>query len=153
MLLCCFSLFFLRFKNAATELYMHVLVFTLAQVLIQLLSLPPSITSSRQLSVTFEPYSIRVQAKTTGEVFLQGELARGIVPEDSTWTFIPVPQSSSSSSSSRGVSSVTASSGGGGAGAVVCTAGSTAVAAVTAEYGEGKLLLQLAKMNLELYGR
>jgi hypothetical protein len=123
-------------------------------VLLQLLRLPDSITSARQLSVTLEPCSIRVQHKTTGEVFLQGELARGIVPEDSTWTFTPPPHPSSSSNSSSNTSLAAGSSAVVAAGAVVCAAASSTVAAAAAEgYGEGRLLLQLAKMNLELYER
>jgi hypothetical protein len=125
----------------------------LLQVLVQLLELPSSITTARQLSITLEPYSIRVEHKTTGQVFLQGELARGIVPEDSNWTFSPPPDSKSHTSSraSNRSSSGNSSDGAVTAGAVACAV--TCNVAAPEGYGEGRLLLQLTKLNLELYER
>ena len=37
-----------------------------------------------------EPYSIRVAHRVSRQVFLEGQLERGIVPEDSTWTYCQV---------------------------------------------------------------
>jgi hypothetical protein len=130
----------------------------IVQVLVQLLELPSSITTARQLSVTLEPYSVRVKQRATGQVLLQGELARGIVPKDSTWTFSP-PQNSNSHTSSRAsnISPVRAtdcsssSDGAAVAGVVACAVDSSLAAAE--QFGEGRLLLQLTKLNLELYER
>jgi tetratricopeptide (TPR) repeat protein len=43
--------------------------------------LPP-----RELGVNFEPFGLRVWHKITGEVYLEGRLHRGIVPEECFWT-------------------------------------------------------------------
>jgi hypothetical protein len=123
----------------------------IVQVMVQLLELPSSITAARQLSVTLEPYTIRVEHKTTGQVFLQGELARGIVPEDSTWTFSPPPNSNSHASSRASNSSSSSSDAAATAGVVACAVHSNAAA--VEEFGEGRLQLQLTKLNLELYER
>jgi hypothetical protein len=129
------------------------------QVLVQLLDLPCSITSARQLAVIIEPYTIRVERKATGQVLLQGQLARGIVPEDSTWTFTPPPKNSQTSNITNNSSSSSSSSSSSGVGAaaaglVACAVGSNAVEIAAAEqYGEGRLLLLLTKLNLELYER
>ena len=45
---------------------------------------PPS-APARDLAVTLEPHQIRVASKCTKEVYLQGQLERGIVPHDSVW--------------------------------------------------------------------
>lgn len=79
---------------------------TASEVHLQLLNIPPHVNSARQLTVTLEPYSIRVAHKTTGEVYLAGEFARGVVPEESTWTFskatgIGIAMNSSSSGGGR----------------------------------------------------
>ncbi|KAK9836972.1 hypothetical protein WJX81_003624 [Elliptochloris bilobata] len=39
----------------------------------------------RALAVTLDPYLIRVAHQATGEVYLEGELERGIVPDESVW--------------------------------------------------------------------
>lgn len=39
-----------------------------------------------QLKVDIEPYFLRVSHRLTGEVFLEGELDRGVIPADSYWT-------------------------------------------------------------------
>jgi hypothetical protein len=46
----------------------------------------PSDLPPRHLHVTFQPYSLQVTNRITGEVYLQGTLERGIVPEDCIWT-------------------------------------------------------------------
>uniref|UniRef100_A0A1D1ZP65 CS domain-containing protein n=2 Tax=Auxenochlorella protothecoides TaxID=3075 RepID=A0A1D1ZP65_AUXPR len=56
-----------------------------AEVKVCVLKVPHTLRP-RQLSVTLEPYSIKVSNKDTGEVYLEGTLERGIVPEDSVWT-------------------------------------------------------------------
>ncbi|CAL8465251.1 g4786 [Coccomyxa elongata] len=45
----------------------------------------PSEVRPRELAVSMEPFSIRVAHAISGEVFLEGDLERGIVPEDSVW--------------------------------------------------------------------
>lgn len=46
--------------------------------------MPCHITAA-QLSVRFEPFSLKVCHKATGEVYLEGRLERGIVPKESLW--------------------------------------------------------------------
>ncbi|KAL4437013.1 hypothetical protein ABPG75_004152 [Micractinium tetrahymenae] len=41
---------------------------------------------SRQLAVDIQPYSIKAWNRASGEVYLEGELERGVVPEDCFWT-------------------------------------------------------------------
>lgn len=45
--------------------------------------LPP-----KHLEVIFEPYKLSVQNKVTGEVYLAGQLYRGIIPDECFWTHI-----------------------------------------------------------------
>lgn len=47
----------------------------------------PCSLSAKLLSVTIEPYHIRVQNKITQQVYLEGELERGVVPEECVWTY------------------------------------------------------------------
>lgn len=56
-----------------------------SEIRVQALRVPPALPP-RELAVTFEPHSLRVAHRTTGEVFLEGRLLRGIVPEDCYWT-------------------------------------------------------------------
>ncbi len=41
---------------------------------------------ARELEVEIRPFSLRVARRGTGEVYLEGRLHRGVVPEDSLWT-------------------------------------------------------------------
>lgn len=45
----------------------------------------PIEASSRDLSVSLQPHQIRVAHARTGEVYLEGRLWRGIVPQESVW--------------------------------------------------------------------
>lgn len=49
-----------------------------------LTSLPPGVTA-KMLRVTIQPYQVEVRHRVTGEVYLEGDLERGVVPEDSCW--------------------------------------------------------------------
>lgn len=56
-----------------------------SEILIQALTVPKD-TRPRDLLVTFQPYSMKVASKVTGEVYLEGQLERGVVPEECWWT-------------------------------------------------------------------
>ena len=49
------------------------------------LKVPPNL-SARHLIVQFEPYRLCVKHKDTGEVYLEGTLHRGIIPDACFWT-------------------------------------------------------------------
>lgn len=49
-----------------------------------MLQVPTSIHAAN-LSVTFDPFSIKVSNKSSGEIYLEGRLERGIVPKESLW--------------------------------------------------------------------
>jgi hypothetical protein len=53
-------------------------------VKVLLTSLPPGVTA-KMLRVTIQPYQVEVRHRVTGEVYLEGDLERGVVPEDSCW--------------------------------------------------------------------
>ena len=50
-----------------------------------LMQVPASIPA-KQLSVTLEPFYVKVARKDGSEVYLEGSLERGIVPQESVWT-------------------------------------------------------------------
>lgn len=56
-----------------------------SEVKIIALKVPPKLPP-KQLQVTLEPYFIRVCNRTSGEVYLEGALERGIAPAQSVWT-------------------------------------------------------------------
>jgi len=45
----------------------------------------PADLSPKQLTVTFEPFFVRVAARDGSRVFLEGSLERGIVPKECLW--------------------------------------------------------------------
>jgi hypothetical protein len=45
----------------------------------------PAEVAPRELEVRLQPFSVRVGHRRSGEVYLEGELERGIVPHDSVW--------------------------------------------------------------------
>eukprot|EP00775_Hariotina_reticulata_P004755 gene4755-5005_t len=146
---------------------------TTSEVLIQLLALSEDIVSARQLTVELQPYEVKVTHRSTGEDLLLGHLCRGIIPEDSTWTLErdfartayttgpAIPRSSSSSSSRtcvtaalRSITSDSTKRGG-----IIepwhlqAVDGVVAYGGHVAQHKKYCLLLQLSKMNLELYER
>eukprot|EP00887_Chlorella_sp_A99_P005264 scaffold1.g5264.t1 len=56
-----------------------------SEIKVMVLKVPQDL-SPRQLEVAIEPYSIRVAHRGTGEVYLEGELERGVVPHECFWT-------------------------------------------------------------------
>ncbi|KAL4859604.1 Serine/threonine-protein phosphatase T [Chlorella vulgaris] len=46
----------------------------------------PQELPSRQLAVDIQPYSVKVWNRSSGEIYLEGGLERGVVPEDCFWT-------------------------------------------------------------------
>ena len=46
----------------------------------------PARIPAKQLSVTLEPFYVKVARKDGSEVYLEGSLERGIVPQESVWT-------------------------------------------------------------------
>lgn len=158
---------------------------TASTILLQLHALPDYITSAKQLSVTIEPYTLRVQEKppgphmaqslklaqgqaggpdyhlgqasgqpgpqsASGELLFEAELARGIVPEDSTWVFVRPEKHSARRSSG------TSGSSGGWTAAIVpaANAGGLVGSSDGIRGGTGRhILFELIKMNLELYER
>lgn len=133
---------------------------TSSTVFLQLHALPDSITTAKELTVTIAAFSLRVLEQCSGELLFEAELARGIVPEGSTWVFVKPERrargSSSSSSRDRGTAGVAATgsrSSGLSAGALMLTStaavGLTSSTAVNGQH----ILFELSKMNLELYER
>ncbi|DBA90606.1 TPA: hypothetical protein ACH3X1_003839 [Trebouxia sp. C0004] len=57
---------------------------TASEVTLLCLGVPPH-TPAKQLQVTLDPYFIKVVDKVSDEVYLEGHLERGIVPEESVW--------------------------------------------------------------------
>ncbi|KAF6255278.1 hypothetical protein COO60DRAFT_1627589 [Scenedesmus sp. NREL 46B-D3] len=55
---------------------------TAGEVLVQVLELPGTVASARQLTVTLEPYSIRVQHKTTGQLKVAAQHAAAAAAEE-----------------------------------------------------------------------
>ncbi|KDD73520.1 hypothetical protein H632_c2095p1 [Helicosporidium sp. ATCC 50920] len=55
-----------------------------SEIKIVALKVPPELPP-RELAVEFQPYSLRVANRKTGKVYLEGELERGIVPEECVW--------------------------------------------------------------------
>ncbi|KAF8055469.1 TTC28 [Scenedesmus sp. PABB004] len=104
---------------------------TAGTVLVQLHGLPASVTSARQLRVALAPCRLAVALAASGEVLLEGELTRGIAPDASTWTLESPPPRPSVPAGPAG--------------------GCAALAAAPGGAGEGVLLLELTKLNLELY--
>jgi len=45
----------------------------------------PAEVKPRELAVSLQPFQIKISNARSGEVYLEGELKRGIVPEDSVW--------------------------------------------------------------------
>ena len=45
----------------------------------------PRLTPARDLVVTLEPHRVSIAHKRTGEVYLQGQMWRGIIPQESVW--------------------------------------------------------------------
>lgn len=131
---------------------------TASEIQIQLLNIPNSVTSAKELKVIFEPYNITVSNTVTKEIYLEGELARGVIPEDCTW--ILTNSTSAAAGSSRPSTSCTAAADQQSSGTQLIAAAAAgpllpAAAAVAGGpvYGEGRLILHLTKMNLELYER
>lgn len=196
---------------------------TASTILLQLHALPDYITSAKQLSVTIEPYTLRVQEKhpdshvvqslklahgragvpdhhqgqaggpelhwghaggtdhdlglgriqaqtdgphhhldqtpgqpgpasASGELLFEAELARGIVPEDSTWVFVKPDKHVKVGSGGGGFGS----SGAGWTAAMVpaTVVGSALLGSSGGSSGSGcHVLFELTKMNLELYER
>jgi hypothetical protein len=126
---------------------------TASTVLLQLHALPDHIMTSKQLRVTIEPLVLRVeelQAHGQPELLLEAQLARAVVPQDSTWVFVraaagrPAAGRSGNSGSSGSSAAV-------GSAALVPAAGGVVSALIG---GQGcHVLLELTKMNLELYER
>lgn len=46
----------------------------------------PASIPAKQLTVTLEPFYVRIARKDGSEVYLEGSLERGIVPQESVWT-------------------------------------------------------------------
>ena len=46
----------------------------------------PTSCPAKNVEVKFEPYAVRVKNKVTGDVYLDGTLHRGIIPDSSFWT-------------------------------------------------------------------
>lgn len=122
---------------------------TASRVLLQLHALPDHITTAKQLKVTIKPFTLRVQEHTSGsepELLFEAQLARGVVPEDSTWVFVraaawrPAGSNGSSGSNAAVVS------------AALVPAANGVVSAFTGRQG-CYILFELTKMNLELYER
>jgi hypothetical protein len=61
---------------------------TASTVLLQLHVLPDDVYTSKQLRVSIEPYTLRVEERGSGELLFEADLARGILPGDSTWTLV-----------------------------------------------------------------
>eukprot|EP00879_Flechtneria_rotunda_P021872 GHRR01023067.1.p1 GENE.GHRR01023067.1~~GHRR01023067.1.p1 ORF type:complete len:293 (+),score=96.18 GHRR01023067.1:832-1710(+) len=147
---------------------------TAGEVQLQLLNMPDTVTSAKQLNVAIEPYNIRVLDRCTGEVYLDAELARGLVPEDSTWTFC-TPSAAAGSNAAAATKHLPAIAqqamadtnhpsltkqhsrslgpGSGSQAMVVVPAPATSIQDASGAVGEGRMQLYLAKMNLELYER
>lgn len=59
---------------------------SVSKVEIICLRVPQGLAATR-LDVSIQPYDLRVRDAATGEVFLEGQLERGVVPGSSTWTY------------------------------------------------------------------
>jgi hypothetical protein len=125
---------------------------TAGTVLLQLYALPDHITAAKQLKITIEPFMLRVQEhiKFSGSdvvLLFEAQLARGVVPEDSTWVFVR-PAASSMKRPAAGNSG----SSGPVASAALVPAADGVISALTGCQG-CHILFELTKMNLELYER
>ena len=58
-----------------------------SEIKIIALKVPPNLPP-RHLEIQFEPYRLCVKHKETGEVYLEGKLYRGIIPDDCFWTHL-----------------------------------------------------------------
>lgn len=58
---------------------------TAGEIRILALKVPPDL-SARNLHVEFAPYHVFVRNKVTNETYLEGQLHRGVIPEDCFWT-------------------------------------------------------------------
>ena len=45
----------------------------------------PSDIKASDLSVDFQPYALRVCSRTSGDVYLDGQLERAVVPKECLW--------------------------------------------------------------------
>ena len=115
---------------------------TASEVEVVALRVPPGLPAAR-LAVDIAPYALRAADAATGEVFLQGALARGVVPASSFWT---LGEGDDGDIGGVDGSYGDGESGGGGGSSNGGGGGSS---------GRRRRLLTitLAKMNLELYER
>lgn len=47
----------------------------------------PSNLKANQLTITFEPFSLKVAHRDTGDVYLEGRLERAVVPKECLWMY------------------------------------------------------------------
>lgn len=129
---------------------------TASTVLLQLHVLPDYVTSAKQLVVTVEPYTLRVIEQSSGDLLFEADLARGIIPEDSTWVLVKPDNAAAAAAAGRSCSG----SGGRSVGLTAAAASALVPAArgvLDSGSGSGSngchILFELSKMNLELYAR
>lgn len=141
---------------------------TAGSVIVQLHVLPPHVTRARQLAVSLEPRAMRVWERAPersqqdadggsaassivqgfrepGLLLFEAPLARAIVPEESTWELVEPPGGARRVPRQPAQAGALALSGG----ALAAVVGAGAATASTPRCHH--LLLELAKLNLELF--